>query len=80
EDQPEVDQINNNCRVWRIPFGGNEFIRKEDMHDDLNDFVTNCLSMIRAAGRQYDVVYSHYWDGGWAGQKIAEELEIPHVH
>ncbi len=66
--------------MWRIPFGGNEFIRKEDMHDDLNDFVTNCLSMIRAAGRQYDVVYSHYWDGGWAGQKIAEELEIPHVH
>jgi mannosylfructose-phosphate synthase len=28
----------------------------------------------------YDIVYSHYWDAGWAGQKIAEELGIPHIH
>jgi mannosylfructose-phosphate synthase len=50
------------------------------MHDYLGDFVTNSLSAIRTSGRQYDIVYSHYWDGGWAGQKIAEELGIPHVH
>ncbi|MFQ5612990.1 MAG: glycosyltransferase [Anaerolineae bacterium] len=80
ENQPEFDEVNENFRVWRIPFGGKKFIRKEDMHDYLADFVTNCLSAIRNRGRQYDVVYSHYWDGGWAGQKIAEELEIPHVH
>jgi len=80
EDQPEFDEVNENFRVWRIPFGGQQFIRKEDMHDYLSDFVTNCLAAIRNRGRQYSVVYSHYWDGGWAGQKIAEELGIPHVH
>lgn len=80
EDQPAQDDVNNNLRVWRIPFGGKEFIRKEDMHDHLGDFVTNFLSAIRASGAQYDIVYSHYWDAGWAGQKIAEELAIPHVH
>ena len=80
EGQPEFDEVNENFRVWRIPFGGEAFIRKEDMHDYLGDFVTNALSRIRARGRQYDVVYSHYWDAGWAGQKIAEELGIPHVH
>lgn len=80
EDQPEFDIINENCQVWRIPFGGKNFIRKEDMHDYLGDFVTNCLAAIRNRGRQYGVVYSHYWDGGWTGQKIAEELRIPHVH
>lgn len=80
EDQPEVDEVNENFRVWRIPFGGNEFIRKEDMHDYLGDFVTNFLSAARNRGVQYDVVYSHYWDAGWGGQKIAEELGIPHVH
>lgn len=80
EHQPEFDEVNENFRVWRIPFGGREFIRKEDMHDYLGDFVTNCLAAIRNQGRQYGVVYSHYWDGGWAGQKIAEELGIPHVH
>lgn len=80
EDQPEFDEVNENFRVWRIPFGGKKFIRKEDMHDYLGDFVTNCLAAIRNRGRQYDGVYSHYWDAGWAGQKIAEELGIPHVH
>jgi mannosylfructose-phosphate synthase len=80
EGQPEFDEINNNCRVWRIPFGGDNFIRKEDMHDYLGDLVTNCLVSIRNRGRQYHIVYSHYWDAGWAGQKIAEELSIPHVH
>ena len=80
EDQPELDEVNDNFRVWRIPFGGRDFIRKEDMHDYLGDFVTNFLSAVRARGHQYDVVYSHYWDAGWAGQKIAEELGIPHVH
>ena len=80
EDQPESDEVNENFRVWRIPFGGKNFVRKEDMHDHLGDFVTNCLAAIRNRGRQYGVVYSHYWDAGWAGQKIAEELSIPHVH
>ena len=80
ENQPEYDDINENLRVWRIPFGGSEFIRKEDMHDYIGDFVTNFLSAIRARSLRYDVIYSHYWDAGWAGQKIAEELEILHVH
>lgn len=80
EDQPEYDEINENLRVWRIPFGGSEFIRKEDMHDYIGDFVTNLLSAIRSRSIRYDVIYSHYWDAGWAGQKIAEELEVLHVH
>ncbi len=80
EDQPEVDEINENLRIWRIPFGGSEFIRKEDMHDYIGDFVTNLLSAIRSRSIRYDVIYSHYWDAGWAGQKIAEELEVLHVH
>ena len=80
EDQPEFDVVNQNLRVWRVPFGGDEFIRKEDMHDHLVDCVTNVLTSIRSTGTSYDIVYSHYWDAGWAGQKIAEELEIPHIH
>ncbi|MFX1535779.1 MAG: glycosyltransferase [Promethearchaeota archaeon] len=80
EDQPEVDQVNDNFRVFRIPFGGKKFIRKEDMHDFLSDFITNFLSKIRSTGLHYDVVNSHYWDAGWAGQRIAEELQIIHVH
>ena len=80
EDQPEYDVVDENYSVWRIPFGGKKFIRKEDMHDHLKKFVTNCLAAIKKEGKKYDVVYSHYWDAGYAGQKIAEELGISHVH
>jgi mannosylfructose-phosphate synthase len=80
EGQPEYDMVNENFRVWRIPFGGEKFIRKEDMHDHLGKFVTNFLSLMRNKGISYDIVYSHYWDAGWAGQKIAEEISVPHVH
>jgi mannosylfructose-phosphate synthase len=80
EDQPEYDDVNENYSVWRIPFGGKKFIRKEDMHDHLKKFVTNTLAAIKKENKKYDVVYSHYWDAGWAGQKISEELGICHVH
>ncbi|GAA4885003.1 glycosyltransferase family 1 protein [Algibacter agarivorans] len=80
ENQPEYDHVNENFNVWRIPFGGKEFIRKEDMHDHLKKFVTNTLAAIKKERKKYDVIYSHYWDAGWAGQKIAEELGISHVH
>jgi mannosylfructose-phosphate synthase len=78
--QPEMDRINPNVRVWRIPFGGRDFIRKEDMHGLLRDFVTNFLAEVNRRKLRYDVVSSHYWDAGWAGQRIAEELRLPHVH
>lgn len=80
ERQPQFDKVNDGLRIWRIPFGGSRFIRKEDMHDHLGDFITNFLAAVRARKIQYDVVNSHYWDAGWAGQKIAEELRLPHVH
>lgn len=80
EGQPAEDRINENLRVWRIPFGGPDFIRKEDMHDWYGDFVTNVLAAMRKHKLHYDVVNSHYWDAGVAGQKIAEELQIPHIH
>lgn len=80
ENQPEVDSIHSGLRVWRIPFGGDDFIRKEDMHDHVPKFITNFLFKASTENLQYDVVNSHYWDAGWAGQRIAEELQIPHIH
>ncbi|MEQ9459682.1 MAG: glycosyltransferase [Phycisphaeraceae bacterium] len=80
ERQPAVDRISDGLRVVRIPFGGPKFIRKEDMHDHIADFVTNTLAWVRENKLQYEVVNSHYWDAGWSGQRIAEELEVPHVH
>ncbi len=80
EDQPEFEEIAEGCRLWRIPFGGPDFIRKEDMHDHIDRFSRRFLAEVEERNLSYGIVNSHYWDGGWAGQQIAEELGIPHVH
>lgn len=80
EAQPEFDDMGDRLRVWRIPFGGSEFIRKEDMHDHLDEFVANALAMFAENQVSYDVINSHYWDAGWAGQQLADELQITHIH
>lgn len=77
EGLPEFEEVSGQLRVRRIPFGGTDFIRKEDMHDHLDEFLSTFLKSRR---RSYAAVLSHYWDAGWAGQRIAEELRIPHVH
>lgn len=80
EDQPEFDDMGANLRVWRIPFGGAEFLRKEDMHDHLDEFVARFDDAIRETQISYDYISSHYWDAGYAGQQISEEFGIVHIH
>ena len=80
EDQPEFDDMGTHLRVWRIPFGGPDFIRKEDMHDHLDEFVRRFLDTLRERGLNYEFINSHYWDAGFAGQEIAEELDVTHIH
>lgn len=80
EDQPEVDDMGPNLRVWRVPFGGSDFVRKEDMHDHLAEFVARFTDATREESLTYDLINSHYWDAGYAGQQIGEEVGIPHVH
>lgn len=80
EGQPRFDDMGERLRVWRIPFGGSDFIRKEDMHDHIDEFVANALAEIAEEQVSFDIVNSHYWDAGWAGQKLAEELGIVHIH
>ena len=81
EDQPATEPD----RGPRLGCGGSpsaerDFVRKEDMHDHLGEFVGRFLADPRVDRRRYDAVLTHYWDAGWAGQRIAEELRLPHIH
>ena len=47
EGQRAIERLNSGARIVRIPFGGKEFVRKEDMHDHLTEFVSNFLTSNR---------------------------------
>lgn len=80
EKQPEVDIVNARVRVIRAKCGGDEFIPKEYLHEQLMEWSENALRFVKRQGLRYEFINSHYWDGGVAGQRMAEALGVPHVH
>ncbi len=80
EDQLEIDIIDDNVRVVRIPCGGKDFIPKEYLHRHMAEWSEKALRFIKREGLAYVFLNSHYWDAGVAGQRLAEALSIPHIH
>lgn len=77
--KPVIDPVNERVRVIRIPCGGSEFIRKEDLFPHLDEFTRNMAAYIEAGALRYDLVHSHYWDAGYAGMDLAERLGLPFI-
>lgn len=77
--RPELDPVNDRVRVIRIPCGGPDFIRKEDLFPHLDEFARNMAAYIDGSGLRYDLVHAHYWDAGYAGMSLAEKLELPFI-
>ncbi|MDY7109954.1 MAG: glycosyltransferase [Planctomycetota bacterium] len=80
ENQPRSEHVDTGVTLWRIPCGGGEFIAKEHMHESVPEWVENVRQFIRSKRRRYAFINSHYWDAGIAGQMLARELAIPHLH
>lgn len=80
EDQLASEWVAPGVRVLRVPCGGREFIPKEYLHRNLDEWATHALQRIEAEGLRYTFLNSHYWDAGVAGEKLCDALGIPHVH
>ncbi len=80
EGQDEIDPLNDQVRIIRMPCGGPDFIPKEYLYKKLHEWGENALRFIQRHGLKYQFINSHYWDAGLAGQRLAEALGAPHVH
>ncbi len=80
DDQPELDFVSDRVRVIRVPCGGPDFIPKEYLYESLAEWCVQALRFIKRHGLGYELVNSHYWDAGLAGQTLAEAFKIPHLH
>ena len=79
-DRCETEPVNASVRLVRIPCGGNEFIRKEDLFPHLDEYVENMALYLAAHELEYDLIHSHYWDAGYVGMKLAERLRLPFIY
>ncbi len=80
EDQPEVENLDEQVRIVRIPAGGNEFLRKEHLFPFLPEWAHNARQWLLRHRVHPTLISSHYWDAGVAAALLAESLGTPHVH
>lgn len=80
ENQPRQEKVADRVRILRFPCGGKEFIPKETLAEHIHEWVENAARFIAAKRLRYELINSHYWDAGLAGQALANRFHIPHVH
>ncbi|MEO6508648.1 MAG: glycosyltransferase [Patescibacteria group bacterium] len=81
DESPEEEQVWPNVKIIRIPCGPeNKFVPKEKMYELMPEWTENFMHYLDKTRKKYDIIHSHYWDGGYAGILLSKMLDIPHVH
>lgn len=80
EDQADMDIVDQQVRVLRVPCGGSDFIPKEYLYKAIPEWVEHTRKRIRTEELEYSFINSHYWDAGIAGESLSNHLGIPHIH
>ena len=76
----DEEQVFPNVKIIRIPCGPKDkFVQKEKMYELMPEFVENIMKHMQTKKKEYDMIHSHYWDGGYAGYMLAKMLDVPHV-
>ncbi|MFH1747266.1 MAG: glycosyltransferase [Planctomycetota bacterium] len=76
------------ARIVYLEDGKSEFVRKEDMNEQLPALAKDLQRRLREQNDSFDIIISHYWDAGKLGtlinyngdtsQKLAPHVWIPH--
>ena len=75
---PQEVQLNENSRVIHLkagPYGE----PKGNLHRHLSTFIRNLYRFQESQNLSYDLVHSHYWLSGLAGNRLSKEWRVPHV-
>ncbi len=73
-----IEWIAPNVRVIHLP-GGSLSAGVADLFIELPRFLKEVISFREKEAEKYDVVHSHYWLSAWVGQRLSENLDIPHI-
>ena len=74
----QIMPLGENARVVHLKAGPYDR-SKEDVYQDIPEFIDKLYAFQRSEDLSYDVVHSHYWLSGAAGLTLASEWDVPHV-
>lgn len=66
-----------NLNIVRIPFGGEHFLRKEELWPHLAKFAGGIINYYQQESIMPDIFTAHYADGGLTGVILQQKLGIP---
>jgi D-inositol-3-phosphate glycosyltransferase len=73
-----VETSESFVRVFHL-YGGELDIPVTDLYSYLPEFINGIRSVVKDNKMKYDLVHSHYWLSGWAGQMLTRDWDVPHV-
>jgi mannosylfructose-phosphate synthase len=68
------------ARILYLEDGRAEFVRKEDMAEQIPALAMDLDRRLREDGDRYDVIISHYWDAGVLGAALNDRQPQPAPH
>ena len=77
-NDPQIVHLGDNTRVVHLEAGPYDKT-KAGLHRYVPEFVRKLRQFQRAEDVSYDMVHSHYWLSGLAGEKLAQEWGVPHI-
>lgn len=72
-----IEELTENVRIVRIPFGGKKYIRKELLWPHLEKFVDKSIRFLTSQQRVPDIFHGHYADAGYAAMELAAAFDTP---
>jgi mannosylfructose-phosphate synthase len=71
----------DNQRILYLEDGKKEFVRKEDMHEQIPELVTSLIDFFDDEGTPIDLIISHYWDAAKIGVQFNNQLpeKVKHI-
>ncbi|TWT59898.1 HAD-IIB family hydrolase [Rubinisphaera italica] len=79
DDYAQVEeQLADNVRIIRLPFGPKKYLRKEALWPYIEMFIDQALIHFKRHGLP-DIIHGHYADAGLAGAYLSRLLHIPFV-
>lgn len=79
-DPASVKVVSPRIRIIHLTAGPMHPVGRQKPFDYLPEFAANLERFIAQEQRRYDVVYTHYWLSGLAGEWIRQGLGAPLVH
>ncbi|MBI4181176.1 MAG: glycosyltransferase [Chloroflexi bacterium] len=78
-NDPQIVSLGQNARLIHLKVGDNREIPKLALYSYLPDFADNVENFRKQDGRQYDLVFSHYWLSGLVGNHLQKWWRTPHI-